>query len=216
MPSSPSSKEIRMMYILEAMGSSSRPIVYGNERAAEQATQRALDEEGGFETLEGTDSVQEAVCQSMAGVKKKRRVEEAWWDRNTASSAPTSTLLSLSHDQQRLRQHTRIVDLTPVPAQEDNDNDDQQTQDSYYSSDYDYSDFGGDWQGEESSEYARFWEALNESGVTEDAILQALNRTEQAQAAQVDIKTMRRFNLHSVGDESSRFSWLIDLFSGQP
>ncbi|KAK7445996.1 hypothetical protein VKT23_014619 [Stygiomarasmius scandens] len=56
-----SSKEIRMMYILEAMGSSSRPIVYGNERAAEQATQRALDEEGGFETLEGTDSVQEAI-----------------------------------------------------------------------------------------------------------------------------------------------------------
>ncbi|KAK7445997.1 hypothetical protein VKT23_014620 [Stygiomarasmius scandens] len=142
----------------------------------------------------------------MAGVKKKRRVEEAWWDRNTASSAPMSTLLSLSHDQQRLHQHTRIVDLTPVPAPEDNDIDDQQTQDSaHYSSDYNYSDFGGDWQGEESGEYVRFWEALNESGVTEDAILQALNRTKQVQAAQVDIKTTRRFNLHS---DNPNLAWI--------
>ncbi|THV01536.1 hypothetical protein K435DRAFT_853680 [Dendrothele bispora CBS 962.96] len=60
-PRSPRSREIRMMYILEALGTPTRPRVYGNERAAEEATQRALDEEGGFEILEATDSVREAV-----------------------------------------------------------------------------------------------------------------------------------------------------------
>ncbi|THV03406.1 hypothetical protein K435DRAFT_851881 [Dendrothele bispora CBS 962.96] len=60
-PRSPRSREVRMMYILEALGSPTRPRVYGNERAAEEATQRALDEEGGFESLEATDSVKEAV-----------------------------------------------------------------------------------------------------------------------------------------------------------
>ncbi|KAK7434137.1 hypothetical protein VKT23_020363 [Stygiomarasmius scandens] len=58
--STPSSKrETRMMYILEALGQ--RPVVYGNEDAAELATQRELDQHGGFEKLEGTDSVKHAI-----------------------------------------------------------------------------------------------------------------------------------------------------------
>ncbi|THU86212.1 hypothetical protein K435DRAFT_868513 [Dendrothele bispora CBS 962.96] len=130
--------------------------------------------------------------------KKKRKVEETWWDRSRASSAPTSTLLSLSHDQQRLRQRTRLVDLTSAPDGEEEDNGFSAHDGTDYSSDYAYSDITGDeWQGEEYDEYARFWEALKESGVTEDAILQALNRAEAAEAAQVDIKMTRRYNPHS-------------------
>ncbi|THU87300.1 hypothetical protein K435DRAFT_867411 [Dendrothele bispora CBS 962.96] len=139
--------------------------------------------------------------------KKKHKVEEMWWDHSRASLALTSTLLSLSHDQQRLCQRTHLVDLTSAPDGKEEDNGFSTHNGTDYSSDYctistniqyAYSDITGDeWQGEEYDEYPRFWEALNESGVTEDAILQALNRAEAAQAAQVDIKMTRRYNPHS-------------------
>ncbi|KAK7434138.1 hypothetical protein VKT23_020364 [Stygiomarasmius scandens] len=141
----------------------------------------------------------------MVGAKKKRKVEASWWDRHSSASAPTSTLLSISHDQQRLRQQTRRIDLTQDanPGLQDINDDEDIYSDYTQSSDYVYAEER--WDGDEADEYTRFWEALNESGITEDAILQTLNKAEEAQAAQVDLKTTRKANIYT---DNPNLAWI--------